>query len=108
LWEVKDGALQLARDETAEVGEILICDPAVVHSMNDDEGTEPLITLHMYTTSIDHMVVYNKELSETLVVEGSCGAWVPSDQPQMIRSSVPGIIEPSSVVNRSCHKRMVM
>ena len=63
----------------------------MVHSMGDaaDEGV--LVTLHLYTKAIDHMVVYDRSNQTTHVVEGTCGAWVPSLESGLIRSSVTGI-----------------
>ena len=97
IWRCVDGELRVVREELVSPGEVMSCGSDLIHSMGDDGATEPLITLHMYTDSIDHMVVYDLDSNETLVVEGSCGAWVPRDTPGMIRQSYPGIREPVSV-----------
>ncbi len=90
IWSVTDDGLVMTREEIAEAGAVLLCEADVVHSMGDDGGEAPLITLHMYTKGIDHMVVYDTHAEETLVVDGSCGAWVPDDEPHKIRQKVAG------------------
>lgn len=90
VWAIRDRTLVLVREHTVGLGEILACGPDLIHSMGDDGADEPLMTLHLYTTSIDSMVVYGDD--ETHVVDGSCGAWVPRDRPEQIRRSVAGIV----------------
>lgn len=97
VWSVTDGRLQLVREERVEPGSIMACGPSLIHSMSDDGDEFPLITLHMYTNSIDHMIVFDEAHHQTLVVEGSCGAWVPHDEPNMIRSTHTGIVSPDSI-----------
>ena len=97
IWRCVDGQLQLVHEEVVMSGEVMSCGSDLIHSMGDDGGSEPLITLHMYTKSIDHMVVYDLDRRETLIVEGSCGAWVPHDAPHMIRRRYAGIRTPESV-----------
>lgn len=96
VWRIEDGALQLVREHTAEPGEILACGPHLIHSMGDDGAADPLMTLHLYTASIDFMMVY--EDAVTHVVDGGCGAWVPHDQPALLRRSVAGIHPRAAVV----------
>jgi predicted metal-dependent enzyme (double-stranded beta helix superfamily) len=91
MWELQDGKLIPAQIETVESGSVMHCDSKLIHSMQDDGAELPLITLHMYTKSIDHMIVYDRANDETLVVEGSFGAWIPHDHPQMIRERRPGM-----------------
>lgn len=97
IWRCVDGELQVAHEEIVMPGEVMTCGTDLIHSMGDDGCSTPLITLHMYTKSIDHMVVYDLEFGETLIVEGSCGAWVPHDSPQMIRRRYAGVRTPDSV-----------
>lgn len=97
IWRCTNNALRVVHEELVGPGGVMSCGSDLIHSMGDDGAPEPLITLHMYTKSIDHMVVYDLEASETLVVEGSCGAWVPRDSPHMIRRSYAGIQHPDSV-----------
>lgn len=89
VWQVVDGDLQLVKEHTAAPGELLVCGPDMIHSMGDDGDAEPLMTLHLYTPSIDFMVVYDQERSETLVVDGDCGAWVP--EPERVRHTAEGM-----------------
>lgn len=96
-WSRADDGLSPARVERVEAGCTMPCDADMIHSMQDDGADLPLITLHMYTKSIDHMIVYDIANDETLVVEGSFGAWVPHDQPQMIRRRYSGIRTPNSI-----------
>ena len=96
VWSIEGGALVLAREHTVEPGEILACGPNLIHSMGDDGGDEPLMTLHLYTASIDFMMVYDDDT--THVVDGSCGAWVPWDRPEQIRQSLAGIVPRAAVV----------
>lgn len=97
VWSLVDGALQVVKEEIVEAGGVMVCGPDMVHSMGDDGAAEPLVTLHVYTKSVDHMVVYDLDASETLVVEGSCGAWVPRDRPEMVRSRFKGMCTAESV-----------
>lgn len=92
IWRVTDGAITLAREEERAAGDILICGPDMVHSMVDAGGDEPLVTLHLYTDPIGHMVVYDVATAQTVVVQGECGAWIPVDQPELIRSVHDGVL----------------
>jgi cysteine dioxygenase len=91
VWALADGVLKVVKEEVVAAGGVMVCGADMVHSMGDDGANEPLVTLHMYTKSVDHMVVYDLDALETLVVEGSCGAWVPRDQPDMVRFRVKGM-----------------
>lgn len=91
IWSVEDDRLHEVRQHPAVPGDVLACGPSMVHSMGDDNQPRGLVTLHLYTTAIDHMVVYDPTAHVTHVVEGSCGAWVPSQASGMLRSSTPGI-----------------
>lgn len=92
VWQVVDGELVQVAEEVKEAGEVMACGADLVHSMGDDGHADSLVTLHFYTDSIDHMVVYDLAGRRTLVVDGGCGAWVPDDQPELIRKSLPGIL----------------
>jgi predicted metal-dependent enzyme (double-stranded beta helix superfamily) len=96
-WSRVDDRLLPVRVEGVDAGCTMQCDADMIHSMQDDGAELPLITLHMYTKSIDHMIVYDIVNHETLVVEGSFGAWVPHEQPQMIRSRYSGIRRPDAI-----------
>ena len=101
IWRVADGRITLAREEQRQAGDILICGPDMVHSMVDSGGDEPLVTLHLYTDPIGHMVVYDTATERTLVVQGDCGAWVPVDQPELIRSVHNGVLRFPEVTSRN-------
>jgi cysteine dioxygenase len=96
LWRIQDGQLVKVHEHFAEAGETLCCEPSLVHSIGDagpaDGSGETLRTLHMYTESIDHMMVYDVPNKRTLVVDGGCGAWTPYDQPEFIRDQAEGFI----------------
>jgi len=97
VWALADGVLKVVKEEVVSAGGVMVCGADMVHSMGDDDANEPLVTLHMYTKSVDHMVVYDLDALETLVVEGSCGAWVPRDQPDMVRFRVKGMCAAGAV-----------
>lgn len=98
MWQLREGRLELAEEERRGTGEILQCGRRLVHSMMDGGGEESLVTLHLYTNPIDHMVVYDVATRRTHVVQGKCGAWIPTDQPALIRRSLPGIHPVENVV----------
>jgi len=97
MYRVVDGALELVKEELVPAGEVIAAGPELIHSMGDGGAEEPLVTLHLYTDPIDHMVVYDLENQRTLVVDGGCGAWVPSDEPALIREDHDGIRTYSSL-----------
>ncbi len=90
IWAIEHGRLQLRRAHTVEPGRVLSFGANLIHSMVSASPDEPLLTLHLYTDSISAMVVYETAgEGRTLVVDGSCGAWVPED-PANIQLSLPG------------------
>lgn len=98
VWRVTDGALRPVLAERVGTGGLLSCGPDLVHSMEDGGAEQPLVTLHLYAGPIDHMVVYDLEQGRTLVVEGGCGAWVPDDQPELIRAVHDGLRSPEDAL----------
>ena len=90
VWEVSNGELRLTFEERRGAGQILVCGRDIVHSMADGGAAEPLVTLHLYVDPIQHMVVYDVAARRTFVVDGGCGAWVPLDDPSLIRCSLKG------------------
>ena len=92
MYRVIDGALTLVKEERVSAGEVIAAGPDLIHSMGDGGAEESLVTLHLYTDPIDHMVVYDLEADRTLVVDGSCGAWVPHDRPELIRQTHDGVL----------------
>jgi len=91
VYKVVDGELTVIREERVEAGAVMPVGPDIIHSMGDDGDEEALVTLHLYTDPIDHMIVYDLETNRTLVVDGGCGAWVPHDAPELIRETHEGI-----------------
>jgi predicted metal-dependent enzyme (double-stranded beta helix superfamily) len=90
VFAVRGGRLELVKEERVEAGEVMQCGSDLVHAMRCDGADEPLMTLHLYAGPIDHMIVYDRDA--TYVVDGGCGAWIPADQPELIRSRTPGIV----------------
>jgi predicted metal-dependent enzyme (double-stranded beta helix superfamily) len=81
VFRITDGALKLVKEETVEAGDILRCGPSLVHQMRAED--DELVTLHVYAGPIDFMRVY--EEGKTFIVDGGCGAWVPHDEPALLR-----------------------
>ncbi len=87
VFKREAGGLKVVREETVEEGEILRCGPTLIHQMRADE--DELVTLHIYAGPIPFMRVY--EDGRTWIVDGRCGAWVPHDQPELLREVRPSI-----------------
>lgn len=98
VWRVSPEGLSPVAEERLRQGEVLACGPDLVHSMEDGGAAEPLVTLHLYAGPIGHMVVYDLERQRTLVVEGGCGAWLPYDQPELIRAAHEGLRTPEDAL----------
>jgi len=81
IFKVTDGGLRQVKEETIETGGILRCGSSLVHQMRALDDT--LVTLHLYAGPIPFMNVY--EEGSRYVVDGGCGAWVPHDQPDLLR-----------------------
>jgi cysteine dioxygenase len=92
IWDVVDGALQVVKEEIVTPGGVMVCGVDMVHSMADDGASEPLVTLHMYSDPVAHMVVYDLAAGRTLKVDGGCGAWVPSEGSDQILKSRQGMM----------------
>ena len=90
IYRVDADGLHLRHAERAEAGSLIPVGPDLVHAMGDDRAGEPLVTLHIYSHSIDHMIVYDTDNTRTLVVDGCCGAWVPG--PGQLRLALPGFL----------------
>jgi hypothetical protein len=58
---------------------------------------EPLVTLHLYTDAIPHMIVYDLPREETLIVNGDCGAWVPEPGSDQLVARLPGLRDRAEV-----------
>ncbi len=98
VWKVVDGRIELQFEELVEPGGVMSCGRDVIHSMGDAGADESLVTLHLYHDAIDFMVVYDVDAGSTHIVDGSCGAWIPYDEPHQIRSSHPGIVAPKQLL----------
>ena len=92
IYKVVDDRLTIAHEEVRRAGEVMLCGPDMVHQMVDAGAGEPLMTLHVYAGPIDHMVVYDVPTGSSHVVDGGCGAWIPLDEPELVRCSVPRIV----------------
>lgn len=77
MFRCKAGKLLEILSEHKTKDDVLLCPPRQIHAMGDDGAEQPLVTLHAYSGSIDNMVVYSE--TETLIVSGACGAWVPEN-----------------------------
>lgn len=86
MFHCIDGELVETLSERKEKGDVLLCPPRQIHAMGDDAAEDVLVTLHVYAGSIDNMVVYAE--NETLIVSGSCGAWVPETQVNILGHSI--------------------
>ena len=90
VWRVTPEGLELLQEDRVEAPAVLSCGPHMVHSMVDGGAEEPLTTLHLYIDPIDHMMVYDLDGNRTLKVDGGCGAWLPDDEPELIRDQREG------------------
>lgn len=104
VWAIRDGALRLQTEERVGAGHVLQCGPHLIHSMMDGGAALPLVTLHLYTDPIDYMVVYDVARERTVIVDGGCGAWVPLDQPQLVRGTLDGFHRRADIADR-CWER---
>ena len=95
-WALRSGGLVLERTEAHGPGEVLVCEPDLIHSMADGGGESPLVTLHVYLGTIEHMLVYDVPGYRTLAVEGDFGAWVPDDH-RLVRWQRPGFLQDVAV-----------
>ncbi len=90
VFAVREGRLDLVKEERVDAGQVMQCGSDLVHAMRCDGADEGLMTLHLYAGPIDHMVVYGADA--TYVVDGGCGAWIPTGRPELIRSRAQGIV----------------
>jgi len=82
MFQCANGKLRQTLSERKTADQILLCPPYQIHAMGDDGAEQPLVTLHVYAGSIDNMVVYGE--SETLIVTGACGAWIPESDVDVV------------------------
>jgi cysteine dioxygenase len=82
MFRCENGTLVETLSERKSMDDVLLCPPRQIHAMGDDGAEESLITLHAYAGSIDNMIVYSD--SETLIVSGSCGAWIPDSSADIL------------------------
>lgn len=100
LFRVADGALERVGEERVGRGGVISCGPELVHAMADGGGAEALVTLHLYSGPITHMVVYDVDGDRTVVVDGGCGAWLPWDEAHLIRAVVAGFRTPAELARQ--------
>lgn len=101
IYRVDADGLHLRHEEQAEAGSLIPIGPDLVHAMGDGAAGEPLVTLHIYSHSIDHMIVYDTVAGRTLVVDGGCGAWVPGHD--QLRLALPGLLPRPAVEAALAH-----
>jgi len=87
LYRIENQQLTESYSEQKTAGEVIICAPNQIHSMEDDGETVPLITLHAYSASIKAMAVYDD--ASTVIVKGSAGAWLPPNDPSDVLARFP-------------------
>ena len=97
IWKVSDGQTRCIKEHVAGRGEMIVAGPDLIHSMGCADPDEPLISLHMYTESVQHMIVYDLERNDTLIVNGYCGAWVPEDGSDQLVARLPGLWDRAAV-----------
>jgi cysteine dioxygenase len=90
VWKVTPKGLKLLDESIATAGDVLSCGTNLVHSMGDAGHADALVTLHLYANAIDHMLVYDTAQHHTLLVEGTCGAWIPEPKSGFIRAQIEG------------------
>lgn len=90
-YGLRGGALAQTQARALAAGDRLTAGPGLLHAMGSTgSGAAPsLLTLHLYTPSIEDMLVYEDDV--TYIVDGGCGAWVPRETPEQIRAQRPGI-----------------
>ncbi|MBV1858616.1 MAG: cysteine dioxygenase family protein [Nannocystaceae bacterium] len=76
VWEFVSGRLRCTSTQGIATGERIRCGRRLIHSMEQGEGVEALVTLHLYAPAIETMTVYDTRLGTSIVVEGSSGAWI--------------------------------
>lgn len=99
IWSVVEGSARCVRQHEAHRGEVLLAGPSLIHSMGCAGGAQPLVTLHLYTEAIPYMIVYDLPRGETVLVDSTCGAWVPAADTGQIISRLPGIWSRSAVID---------
>lgn len=85
VYEVKDSKLpQELFKEYHHRDQLFFAPKKGVHKMQGD-GTEGLVTLHLYSPPISGMKVYDLEKCAACVVSDDCGAWWPDEQHQKLK-----------------------
>lgn len=92
IYTIDDDGLTLVREEIAQAGDVMLCPKSLVHAMGDDAADLPLVTLHLYTGPVPHMVVYDVRGGRTIKVDGGCGAWVPESSSGQILETREGMV----------------
>ena len=99
IWSVSDGSARCVRQHEAGPGEVLVAGPSLIHSMGCAGGRRSLVTLHMYTDAIPYMIVYDLPGKGTVLVDSTCGAWVPGPDSGQIIARLPGIWSRRAVID---------
>lgn len=87
IWAIRGAELEIVAEEQVEAGGLLLCGADLIHSMGDDGGDEPLVTLHAYLGGVPYMTVYDVNERSSLQVDGSRGAWIPEPCGVLARSA---------------------
>ena len=87
LYTIKDEILVPRHTEYIDQNAYIVCHPNQIHAMGDSGKKQAsLMTLHAYSNSIPFMMVYDDKNQQTIKVDGSCGAWVPDNKVQIIKT----------------------
>jgi hypothetical protein len=92
VWRLAHNRIDQTLEEAIAPGDTVVCPPRMLHSMEDAGGAEPLVTLHLYSPAIPHMVVYDPASGRTYQVDGRVGAWVP--EALFILASYDELVDP--------------
>lgn len=94
VWKIIDDQLKPVCTTLHHKDEVLPASAHLIHSM-ESVGERPLVTLHLYTDPIEQMVLYDLKGGRTLVVDGTCGAWLPREPSPKVRAAFAGVIAPT-------------
>jgi predicted metal-dependent enzyme (double-stranded beta helix superfamily) len=81
-YELEKNLAVLGKSVLRPHGTLLAVTPGDIHSMVALDGG---VSLHIYTPPIEQMKVFDPNGRRTLIVNGDCGAWVPSSTAQILQ-----------------------
>lgn len=97
IWKVADRQARCVKEHTVTRDGLIFAGADLIHSMCSADPGEPLVSLHLYTDAVPHMIVYDLERGDTLIVSGDCGAWVPEDGSAAVVARLPGMWDRAAV-----------